>query len=66
MRTLSGEPTLNGIEDYDNNESQEKRRVIWIVIITGLIIGGIFTYFKNNSLVSDKISGTTDIIQIQK
>ena len=66
MKMTSTEPTLNGIEDYDGNESPEKRRIIWIVIISGLIIGAIFTYLKNSSLVSDQIFGSTDIIQIQK
>jgi hypothetical protein len=35
------EPTLNSIEDY-NTLSGEKRRVVWAVIISGLIIGTIF------------------------
>ncbi len=35
------EPTLQTIEDYDTL-SGEKRRVVWAVIISGLIIGAIY------------------------
>ena len=39
------EPTLGQIEDY-NTLGGEKRRVVWAVIIAGLLIGGIFTAAK--------------------
>lgn len=39
------EPTLNKIEDYDTL-SGEKRRIVWAVILAGLIIGGVYTGAK--------------------
>lgn len=66
MTMTTNEPTLETIEDYNGNESIEKRKIIWIVIISGLLIGAIFTYFKANSQVNNKIFGTTDIVQIYK
>jgi len=36
-----GEPTLEGIEDY-HELSGRKKKVVWTVILTGLIIGVIY------------------------
>lgn len=36
-----GEPTLENIEDYDTLKG-EKRKIVWAVIIAGLIIGAIY------------------------
>ena len=37
------EPSLETIEDYNGRESKEKRLTIWIVILSGLLIGAIYT-----------------------
>ncbi len=39
------EPTLSSIEDY-NTLKGSKKKVVWAVIISGLIIGGIFVAAK--------------------
>ena len=39
------EPTLESIEDY-NELKGEKKRIVWAVIIAGLIIGGIYAGAK--------------------
>lgn len=39
------EPTLKGIEDY-NTLKGSKKKVVWAVIISGLIIGSIFVAAK--------------------
>ena len=57
------EPTLEAIEDYDGNESQEKRKTIWIVILSGLLIGAIYSIISVNSSVSDEIKTQTNIIK---
>ncbi len=55
MKLDNNEPTLEGIEDYDGKESSEKRLTIWIVILTGLLIGAIYGIIKaNNSTVADE------------
>ncbi|CAA6813142.1 MAG: Unknown protein [uncultured Sulfurovum sp.] len=47
------EPTLEQLDDYNNNESTEKRLTIWIVILSGLLIGAIYGIIASNSTVSD-------------
>ncbi len=44
------EPTLQDIEDY-NTLKGEKRRIVWAVIIAGLVIGSIYVGAK--ALFSD-------------
>ena len=43
---LNDEPSLNQIEDYNNNESDEKRTTIKIVIFALLLIGLIYGAVK--------------------
>jgi hypothetical protein len=40
------EPTLESIEDY-NTLKGSKKRIVWIVIISGLMIGAIFLAAKS-------------------
>jgi hypothetical protein len=49
------EPTLESIEDYKGNESTEKRLTVWIVILSGLLIGAIYGIISANSDVSDSL-----------
>ncbi len=49
------EPTLEGIEDYNGQESKEKRMTVWIVILSGLLIGAVYTIISVNSSVSDDL-----------
>ncbi|MEA1920652.1 MAG: hypothetical protein U9N52_12490 [Campylobacterota bacterium] len=49
------EPSLHTIEDYNTLEG-EKKRIVWAVIIAGLIIGAIFATAKViYSTVDDEI-----------
>jgi hypothetical protein len=57
------EPTLKTIEDYDGNESKDKRKTIWIVILSGLLIGAIYGIISANSSVSDEIKSQTNIMK---
>ncbi|MEJ2372397.1 MAG: hypothetical protein P8Y22_06085 [Sulfurimonas sp.] len=41
MNNPSKEPTLEGISDYDTLKG-EKKRIVWAVIIAGLVIGSIY------------------------
>lgn len=43
---MTNEPTLETIEDY-NTLAGEKRRVVWAVIIAGLLIGTIYVGAKS-------------------
>ena len=49
------EPTLEKIEDYRGEESTEKRLTIWIVVLSGLLIGAIYGIAMANSEVSDAL-----------
>jgi len=49
------EPSLEGIEDYHGKESREKRLTIWLVILSGLLIGAIYGIIQANATVSDEM-----------
>ncbi len=61
----NNEPTLQNIEDYDGKESTEKKLTIWIVILSGLLIGSIYAIIAANTGVSDLLvdKETTGIIK---
>ncbi len=47
------EPTLESIEDYGNGASRQKRLTVWIVILSGLLIGAIYGMIGMASSVDD-------------
>lgn len=49
------EPSLEGIEDYHGKESREKRLTIWLVVLSGLLIGAIYGIVQANATVSDEM-----------
>ena len=51
----SNEPRLQEIEDYNKKGSQEKRLTVWIVILSGLLIGAIYSIISANTSVSDTL-----------
>ena len=53
------EPTLESMEDY-NTLSGEKRKVVWAVIIAGLLIGAIYAGAKSYFGTVDDAILTTD------
>ncbi|HEX5709839.1 MAG TPA: hypothetical protein VFX68_00725 [Sulfuricurvum sp.] len=57
----NNEPTLETIEDY-NTLKGSKKRVVWIVIIIGLIIGAIFVAANNYSEKSNDTIPVQDTI----
>ncbi len=57
------EPTLGQIADYADNESTQKRLTVWIVILSGLLIGAIYGMLGANSSVDDTVSVKTGIIK---
>lgn len=56
MSKNKGEPSLEKIDDYNGNESKQKRNTVRFVIVFCLIVGGIFAYMKNNSTSNDQIN----------
>jgi hypothetical protein len=58
---LTNEPSLHEIDDYDNNETPEKRKHIYLII--GLLIGvGVASYFylSTNATLGDDYVATKD------
>ncbi|PUE65589.1 hypothetical protein [Arcobacter caeni] len=51
----NGEPSLNKIDDYNGNESKQKRNIVRLVVILCLVVGGIFAYLKTTSAPSDYV-----------
>ncbi len=60
-----GEPSLEKIDDYNGNESKQKRNTVRFVVIFCLIIGGIFAYLKTTSVPTDYV-GTQEQSDIKK
>ena len=55
MKIKNVEPTLETIEDYNGKESKEKKMTVWIVILSGLLIGAMYGIINANSSVSDDL-----------
>jgi len=49
------EPTLNDMEDYHTKGSVQKRLTVWIVILSGLLVGSLFSIIDTNTSVSDTL-----------
>jgi len=47
------EPCLETLEDYHGKESNEKRLTVYVVILSGLLIGAIYGIIASNTSVSD-------------
>lgn len=54
-----GEPSLEKIDDYNGNESKQKRNTVRFIVIFCLVVGGIFAYLKTTSAPTDYV-GTQD------
>ena len=46
MSKNKGEPSLEKIDDYNGNESKQKRNTVRLIVILLLILGAIFVYLK--------------------
>jgi hypothetical protein len=60
MSQLNDEPSLEKIDDYNNNESSEKKRTVRYVIIFCLAVGALFAYLKSPSVPADDYVGTKE------
>jgi len=57
---LVNEPTMDYIDDYNNQESAQKRKSIRLIIVGLVLLAGLLSYVKmTNDTVSDYI-GTPD------
>ncbi len=60
MEQDNTEPTLNDMDDYNNKESPQKRRIINLVILGLLAFGAIYALIKYNFNSVDDYVGTSD------
>ena len=51
----NSEPSLDKIDDYNGNESKQKRNTVRLVILFCLAVGVVIAYFKANAIQSDYI-----------
>lgn len=49
------ELTLDKIDDYNGNESKEKRNTVRVVVVAILVVGAFFAYMKYNSSFDDYV-----------
>lgn len=46
MAKNKGEPSLTKIDDYNGNESKQKRNSVRFIVLILLVIGAIFAYLR--------------------
>ena len=57
---MNGEPTMDQIDDYNNNESAEKRTTIRLVILGLIAVGVVYAGIKFTFSDVDDYVGTQD------
>ena len=55
MSNFNNEPSLDKIDDYNGNESKQKRNTVRLVILFCLAVGVVIAYFKATAIPSDYI-----------
>ena len=55
MSNFNNEPSLDKIDDYNGNESKQKRNTVRLIVIFCLVVGAVIAYFKTTSLPDDYI-----------
>ena len=57
---MQGEPSLEQMDDYNNNESPNKRRTINLVIIGLLVVGVLYALLKYSFSTPSDYIGTPE------
>ena len=57
------EPTLEHMEDYSAPDSVQKRLTVWIVVLSGLLVGAVYALAQAHGSVSDALPVKTDIVK---
>jgi len=55
---MKDEPTLDQIDDYNNNESPQKRRTVRLVVLFLLVVGIAYSVAKYNYSTEDDYIGS--------
>ena len=54
MSKNKGEPSLEKIDDYNGNESKQKRNTVRLIVILFLIFGTVLTYLQQPKIQESK------------
>ena len=54
MSKNKGEPSLEKIDDYNGNESKQKRNTVRLIVILILVFGAVLTYLQKPKLQESK------------
>ena len=54
MSKNKGEPSLEKIDDYNGNESKQKRNTVRLIVILLLIFGTVLTYLQQPKIRESK------------
>lgn len=57
---LEGEPSLEQIDDYDNNESPQKRRTVRLIILGLIVLGIAYAFIKVSYSTPSDYIGTPE------
>jgi hypothetical protein len=60
------EPSLESLEDYRGKERLEKRLTVWVVILSGLLIGAVYSIVKLNNVSPAEILKKQEVSGILK
>ena len=63
MSKNKGEPSLEKIDDYNGNESKQKRNTVRFVVIFCLLVGGLFAYLKSTSVTPEPVINQEQVIK---
>ena len=57
---MQGEPSLEQIDDYDNNESPQKRRTVRFIVMGLIVVGITYAFIKFNYSIPSDYIGTPE------
>jgi len=57
---MKNEPTLGKIDDYNNNESPEKRKTVRLVVLFCIIVGIVYSIAKYSNNSENDYIGTAE------
>ena len=55
MSNFTSEPSLDKIDDYNGNESKQKRNTVRLIVVFCLVVGAVIAYFKVTSFPDDYV-----------
>jgi len=61
MAKNTGEPTLEKIDDYNGNETKQKRNTVRLIVILLLILGVVLTYLQQPDKKASEVEQKTQI-----